>query len=78
VLRVYAQRELDDGRVQDLDRARMQLHRIHAHPDYHLYVAGRDGQVLGTFALPIMPNISHLGAPAGIVDQVGVLPQTQG
>ena len=77
VLRVYAQPELDDGRVLDLDRARAQLRRIHDHPGYQVYIAECDGQVLGTFALLIMPNISHLGAPAGVVDQVGVLPEYQ-
>ena len=78
ILGVYAQPELDDGRVLDLERARAQFRRINEHPGYRVYVAEREGQVLGTFALLIMPNLSHLGAPAGIVDQVGVLPQYQG
>jgi len=78
ILRVYAQPELDHGRVLDLDQARGQWRRIHEHPDYKVYVAELDRGVVGTFALLIMPNISHLGAPAGIVDQVGVLPQHQG
>jgi GNAT superfamily N-acetyltransferase len=78
ILNVYAQPELDDSRVLSLEEARAQWRRIHAHPDYKLYVAVRDGAVIGTFALLIMPNISHLGASAGIVDQVGVLREHQG
>ena len=78
ILRIYAQPELDDGRVLDVDGARKQLHRIHEHPDYKIFVAEVQGAVVGTFALLIMPNISHRGAPSGIVDQVGVLPEQQG
>jgi GNAT superfamily N-acetyltransferase len=78
ILRVYAQPDLDDGDVLALDEARAQLARIRQYPDYALYVAVEDGRVVGTFALLIMDNLMHRGAPSGIVEDVGVLPELRG
>jgi GNAT superfamily N-acetyltransferase len=49
-----------------------------AYPDYKLYVAAQGTQVVGTFALLIMDNLGHLGAPSALVEDVAVDPAVQG
>ena len=78
VLRIYAQPELDAGAVLSLEEARSRLQRFSSYPCYRLFVAEVDGAVAGTFALLIMDNLAHLGAPSGIVEDVGVLPEFHG
>jgi GNAT superfamily N-acetyltransferase len=78
VLALYAQPELDDGKVLPVEEA-VALHRRFArYPDYTLYVALDGGAVVGSFALLVMDNLGHLGAPSGIVEDVVVAPQHQG
>ncbi|OYW32540.1 MAG: hypothetical protein B7Z41_08060 [Rhizobiales bacterium 12-66-7] len=42
------------------------------------YVAEAGGVVVGSFALLIMINLGHLGAPSAIVEDVVVAPDMQG
>jgi GNAT superfamily N-acetyltransferase len=78
VLALYAQPEIDDGKVLPIDEA-VALHRRFArYPDYTLYVALEGDTVVGSFALLVMDNLGHLGAPSGIVEDVVVAPQRQG
>jgi GNAT superfamily N-acetyltransferase len=72
ILSLYAQPDLDDGRVLTVEGARAIFRRMASYPDYRLWVATRDGDVVGTFALLIMDNLAHLGAPSGIVEDVVV------
>jgi GNAT superfamily N-acetyltransferase len=77
VLAIYAQPDLDAGDVLSLDDARERLARFARYPDYKLYVAV-DEMVVGTFALLVMDNLLHRGAPSGIVEDVGVAPELHG
>ena len=52
--------------------------RFARYPDYQLYVAEQDGRIVGTFALLIMDNLGHLGAPSAIVEDVAVGPVLHG
>src|SRR5262245_32598924 len=78
VLALYAQPEIDDGDVLSADEAVRIFRRFARYPDYTLYVAERDGQIVGSFALLIMDNLGHLGAPSGIVEDVAVDPALRG
>jgi GNAT superfamily N-acetyltransferase len=78
VLDLYAQPDFDDGRVLSMHEARRLLARFDAYPDYTLYVAERDGAIVGTFALLVMDNIGHLGAPSAVVEDVVVATHAQG
>ena len=78
VLDLYAQPELDAGVVLPLETATQLLERFADYPDYTLYVAERGGHVVGTFALLVMHNLGHLGAPSAIVEDVAVAPRSQG
>ena len=78
VLDLYAQPELDAGVVLPLETAKQLLERFADYPDYTLYVAERGGDIVGTFALLVMHNLGHLGAPSAIVEDVAVAPTFQG
>ncbi len=78
VLRLYGQPELDDGNVLPLAKAQGLFDRIASYPDYRIYVALCDGRIVGTFALLIMDNLGHLGAPSGVIEDVAVDPEWQG
>jgi len=78
VLALYAQPALDDGAKLPLPDAREIFMRFAHYPDYTLYVACLGDVVVGTYALLIMDNLAHLGAPSGIVEDVAVSPAHQG
>lgn len=78
VLALYAQPELDDGKVLPAIDAERIFDRFARYPDYTLYVAELDGRIVGTFALLIMDNLGHLGAPSAIVEDVAVGPVQHG
>ena len=72
VLRLYAQPEMDQGRVLTVDAAAEILRRMATYPEYAVYVATNHGSVVGTFALLVMDNLAHMGAPSAIVEDVCV------
>lgn len=78
VLALYAQPALDDGRVLPVQDAEKIFARFARYPDYTLYVAETDRQIVGTFALLIMDNLGHLGASSAVVEDVAVDPALQG
>jgi ribosomal protein S18 acetylase RimI-like enzyme len=78
ILHIYAQPEIDNGTVLALADAPEYFRRLRRYPNYHLYVATVEERIVGTFALLIMDNLAHLGAPSGVVEDVGVLPAYQG
>ena len=77
ILDLYAQTEFDAGRVLPLAAAKRLFERFADYPDYTLYVAERDGEVVGSFALLVMHNLGHLGTPSAIVEDVVVAPTFQ-
>jgi ribosomal protein S18 acetylase RimI-like enzyme len=78
VLRLYAQPDLDDGKVLSLSEAARIFERMARHPSYKIYVAVSGEQIVGTFALLIMHNLAHMGAPSAVIEDVAVDPQWQG
>jgi GNAT superfamily N-acetyltransferase len=79
VLALYAQPDMDDGQVMDLASAHKVFAEFARHPSYRLFVAcGDQAQVLGSYALLIMPNLAHRGTPSAVVEDVVVSPQHHG
>jgi ribosomal protein S18 acetylase RimI-like enzyme len=78
VLALYAQPDFDDGKVLSRERAESVHSRFRAYPDYTLFVAEQDRAIVGTFALLVMDNLGHLGAPSAIVEDVAVDSACQG
>lgn len=77
VLALYAQPDLDDGAMLSKDDAVSLFRRFATYPSYTLYVAESGGAIVGTFALLVMDNLGHLGAPSAIVEDVAVDPACQ-
>jgi GNAT superfamily N-acetyltransferase len=77
VLALYAQPEIDNGDILSPQNARTILERFRSYPNYKLYVACREGEVVGTFTLLIMENLAHRGAPSGVVEDVVVAARHQ-
>jgi GNAT superfamily N-acetyltransferase len=78
VLALYGQPALDNGNILPIDRAKEIFDRFAAYPDYTLYVVERGGMIVATFALLVMDNLGHLGAPSGVVEDVVVAADFQG
>lgn len=78
VLGLYAQPGLDDGVVLSVAEAERVLARMARYPDYTLHVALADDRVVGTFALLVMDNLAHRGAPSAVIEDVAVDPAWQG
>jgi len=43
-----------------------------SYPDYQVYVAEIDGEIVGTYALAIMDNLAHKGSKSGLIEDVVV------
>jgi len=78
VLRLYAQPDIDNGEVLPLSEAEHLFERIARYPDYKIYVALCEGEIVGSFALMIMDNLGHMGAPSAVIEDVVVDPEWQG
>jgi len=78
IFSLYAQPDIDNGKVLSAEEAQKIFTRIKCYPNYRIFVAKAKGEILGTFALLIMDNLAHMGAPSGIVEEVAVHPNWQG
>ena len=77
ILRLYAQPDIDDGAVLSVEEARRVFRRFNVYPDYRLFVAEHQGEIVGSYALLIMDNLGHLGAPSAVVEDVVVSAEHQ-
>ncbi|MBS0241786.1 MAG: GNAT family N-acetyltransferase [Proteobacteria bacterium] len=77
VLALYAQPGMDDE-VLSIADAEAIFERMCAYPDYTLFVAEQEGQIVGTLALLIMDNLGHMGAKSAVVEDVVVDRNLQG
>ncbi len=78
VLALYAQPAFDSGAVLPVEEAERIFASFARYPDYTLYVAEHDKQIVGSFVLLIMAKLGHLGAPEAIVEDVVVDPALHG
>ena len=78
ILHLYSQPDMDDGNVLSLSQAEVIFERMEHYPNYKLFVAVCENGIVGTFALLIMDNLGHMGAPSAIIEDVVVDPVYQG
>ena len=78
ILQLYAQPGLDDGKVLPVADAERIFERMSRYPHYKVYVASRAGRIVGTFAMAIMDNLAHMGAPSALIEDVVVDQAEQG
>ncbi|WP_210592317.1 GNAT family N-acetyltransferase [Streptomyces sp. GESEQ-35] len=69
-----AQRESSD----DLTPYLAALERLSGDPNQHLVVAVRDGRIVGTLQLTIIPGLSRKGATRSIIEAVRILTDERG
>ncbi len=72
ILQLYAQPDMDDGKVLPVRQAEDIFLRMQSYPGYTLYVAVQGEEIVGTFALAVMDTLAHQGAPSGLVEDVVV------
>lgn len=75
VLTLYAQPGMNDDRVLDLAQAQEIHAQFARYPSYRLFVAyatDAPERLLGSYALLVMHNLAHMGAPSAIVEDVVV------
>ncbi len=78
ILELHRQEDMDGGKVLPVEQARSLFNRMKTYPDYKVYVAEADGEIIGTFALAVMDNLAHMGAPSGLIEDVVVKTGLQG
>lgn len=81
VLDLYAELGDGPGHQLTLEEARAQWAQFQRYPSYRLFVAcdeHRPENVLGSYALLVMHNLAHRGAPSAVVEDVVVSPACQG
>jgi GNAT superfamily N-acetyltransferase len=78
LLALYRVFDSEDDPHLGLPAAKEIFARIERYPNYAIYIAELEDEIIGTFALLIMDNLAHLGASEGIVENVVVHPQMQG
>lgn len=75
VLALYAQPGMNDARVLDLAQAQEIHAQFARYPSYRLFVAcatDAPDRLLGSYALLVMHNLAHMGAPSAIAEDVVV------
>jgi|WetSurMetagenome_2_1015567.scaffolds.fasta_scaffold123880_3 hypothetical protein len=72
VLKLYAQKDIDNGDVLSMEEAKSAFRKFGLYPHYSLCVAEIAGKLIGTFELLIMDNLAHKSQPSGIVEDVVV------
>lgn len=78
ILGLYAQPQMDGERTLSIEAAERIFEKIRQYPAYDVFVAETEEGVVGTFALLIMDNLAHMGAPSAVIEDVNVAPSCQG
>jgi GNAT superfamily N-acetyltransferase len=78
ILSLYAQPDMDDGNILPQLQATELYRKMCSYPNYKIFVSLSEGSVVGTFALLIVPNLTHGGKSLAVVEDVMVSPKTQG
>ena len=78
VLRVLSESGIDGGLSFTPAEAREHLARIRQWPNFRLLAVLADGEIVGTYSLVIMDKLGKRGTPAGVVEDVAVMPGRQG
>jgi GNAT superfamily N-acetyltransferase len=77
IISVYSEIELKDDNPLSIQDAENILSKIESYPDYHIYVAEADKNIVGAFELLIMDNLGHGGRKSVIIEDVSVKKEWQ-
>lgn len=70
----YLRIDKENEQLSTFKEAKKIFKQIKKYPDYKLFIAMVEREIVGTFALLIMDNIGHMGMPIGIVENFVVKP----
>ncbi len=77
ILQIYLESGLDSV-VLPIEKAKLIFNKFSQYPDYQLFVADFENEIIGTFALLIMDNLGHMGTPAAVLEDIGISAKFQG
>ena len=72
ILSLYAQPDMDDGKVMELETAKEIFRKIGTYPNYRVFVATFHDRIVGTYVLIILDNLAHMGTHSALVEDVVV------
>jgi GNAT superfamily N-acetyltransferase len=75
IISLYRAPDMDGDKVLSIEQGKAVFERMNAYPNYKIFVATAQDQIVGAFALLIMDNLAHMGAPSGVVEDVIVHPE---
>jgi GNAT superfamily N-acetyltransferase len=78
LISLYERSGIDRPGDNDPARVAAAWERLRAVPGLRVRVARRDGVVVGTLTLFVLPLLAHDGTPAALVEDVAVSPDCQG
>ena len=78
IMELLKELDLEGDEAMSLEEVHRLFNRISQYPDYHIYLATKGGEPVGTYTLLIMDKLEHGGTPSGIVDSVAVASDRQG
>ena len=78
LLELYREAAIDGEESFRPEEARAQLSQFKKYPDYHVFVAEVDGDLVGTYELLIMDNLAKRGRKSAIVEDVAIAARLQG
>jgi ribosomal protein S18 acetylase RimI-like enzyme len=78
ILHLYKSAGIESGNPFTEEEARAHFAIFEQYPNYHLFVAILDSNIVGTFALLVMDNLAKRGRRSGVVEDVAVSPDWQG
>mgnify|MGYP001182377626 CR=1 FL=1 len=71
-------KELDQEAEIELEKSKHIFNKMELYPDYKIYVAVLEANIVGTFSLLVCDNLGHGGESFAIADNVVVGPDYQG
>lgn len=77
ILSLLEMLEVSSRKTLPLEHAERIFSRISQYPNYDIFVARINDEIVGCFSLLIMDNLAHGGLPSAIVEDVIVAPTWQ-
>jgi GNAT superfamily N-acetyltransferase len=78
IISLYGAPDMDGEKVISIEQGKAIFARMNTYPNYKVFVATAQDRIVGAFALLIMDNLAHMGAPSGVVEDVIVHPEWRG
>jgi ribosomal protein S18 acetylase RimI-like enzyme len=78
ILELYRNAEIESESPFTVAEARTHFEVFERYPNYRVFVAVLNGEIVGTYELLIMDNLAKHGRRSGVVEDVAVSPEHQG